>query len=133
MTDITWKDVEYGTSIIAQYYENRKYTAVVGLSRGGLIPGTILSHKLKVPFIPLTWQTRDFGAKDFDTISKLKAYVNNGDDFLIVDDIYDTGKTFREIREHLNCDFTTLVSKESFDGFSPMMFSSKEWINFPWE
>lgn len=61
----------------------------MGVVRGGLIPVTILSHKLSIPLIrtidPRAW------------VHDGRHYDLNGT--AVVDDICDTGETFRQIRE----------------------------------
>lgn len=131
--NLSWTDVEIAVQNIANYYEHQKFDLIVGLSRGGLIPATILSHKLNIPLVPLEWQTRDFGVKDLEKIVELKANIWGGSKVLVVDDIYDSGKTYREIKEHLKCEYTTIITKQNFKGFSPIELTGDAWIIFPWE
>lgn len=69
-----------------------QYSAIFACSRGGLIPGVIISHKLGVPFFPLF--RRAFVKNDEYNTADLTAIVGNGYNVLIVDDIIDSGKTF---------------------------------------
>jgi len=69
-----------------------KPSAVVGLARGGLVPATMLSYRLGVPLIPVTWSLRD--AKETELDLKLKKHLTYGRKVLIVDDIVDSGYTF---------------------------------------
>ena len=75
---------------------NQTFDAIVPIARGGLVAGTIISHRFGVPtVIPITWQTRDGGQKrDTDL---LKQTINHYTNVLIVDDILDSGKCLREI------------------------------------
>src|SRR6056297_3438869 len=98
----TWDDL---TKLVAKIeiqcnWDDYKPDLVVGLSRGGLIPGVMLSHRFNVPHIPIVWSTRDFaGSADFShqnlsLISEVRHAAYSKKDVLIVDDICDTGKTF---------------------------------------
>ena len=40
-----------------------EFSYIVALSRGGLIPGVILSHKLGLKLVTISWSTRDSGEK----------------------------------------------------------------------
>jgi uncharacterized protein len=91
---------------------------VVGISRGGLIPGVMLSHWLGVPFRPLEVSLRDGGqcVSDLGMAEDAYGYTSREVDFfegdpmellsegrmkniLIVDDINDSGATFNWIME----------------------------------
>jgi xanthine phosphoribosyltransferase len=73
---------------------------VVGISRGGLLAATMISHYFKIPMHPLEVSLRDGG----ETVSNLGMAEDafgypRGDrkKILIVDDINDTGATFNWI------------------------------------
>jgi len=78
----------------------QKPDIIMGISRGGLVPGVMLSHLMDLPMIPLRWSTRDFLYSDEDTINDISQEIEEGKTILIVDDICDTGHTF-----HLLADF----------------------------
>jgi hypoxanthine phosphoribosyltransferase len=86
-----------------------------GLSRGGLIPAVMLSHKLNIPYTPhpelfAPWQ------------------------LLIVDDIADSGKTLQRYKEYQTA---VLHYKPHTSLFTPDIWATKhkgdEWIIYPWE
>ena len=101
---------------------------IIGITRGGLIPAVALSHKLKVPMTTTTWQDRDGGIKE-------KIFIPNHS--LVVDDINDTGLTFRGVTSGYNTKFQTLALWERKKSKFTVDFSARgcdtEWIVFPWE
>lgn len=119
--------------IIRQLHtEKIKPDEVMGLSRGGLIPGVMISHYLNVPFIPVKFPM--FG----DTLTSQT--------LLIVDDINDTGKTFTELESYLSSRYPnqkriycSLISNEASSftvDFYSMEINKVEdpsWIVYPWE
>ena len=58
----TWEQQIDDTNLICEKIEadGFKPDVIVGISRGGLIPGVMISHKLNIPFKPVHASTRDF-------------------------------------------------------------------------
>ena len=113
---------------------------IVGISRGGLTPGVMMSHWMVKPFKPITAALRDFPDWDDYLPKKTDKRV------LIVDDICDSGETFEQIkvpirRHNMQCDvrFAALWWNNECD-FKPHYYaqdcakdSEDIWIHFPWE
>ena len=71
-----------------------EYDYIVGLSRGGLIPGVVLSHQLAVPFRAINW-SKDY--KDFNTHELLDIVERGNKRILIVDDMVDSGQLLNDL------------------------------------
>jgi len=113
---------------------------IVGLSRGGLIPGVMMSHWFQRPFKPVQAALRDFQEWENYLPRKTDERV------LIVDDVCDSGETFEKISEYIHknnskCDvrFASLVWNNEVE-FEPHYYSqdmAKDseniWIVFDWE
>jgi len=116
---------------------------IVGLSRGGLTPGVMMSHWMNKPFKPIKTALRDFPEWEDYLPRKTDERV------LILDDVCDSGVTFTKIREYIqknaleeiNCDvrFAVLWWNNEID-FEPDYYvneiakdSTNTWIHFPWE
>jgi hypoxanthine phosphoribosyltransferase len=69
------------------------FSYIVALSRGGLIPGVVLSHKLGLSLVPVNWSTRD--RDDSESNCWIPEDIINGKKILVVDDIIDSGETLR--------------------------------------
>ena len=61
---VTWDEVDQLVFKLYKQLKDQDIDKVVGISRGGLIPGVMLSHWLDAGFEPLEWQTRDGEFKD---------------------------------------------------------------------
>ena len=119
---------------------------IVGITRGGLLPAIHLSHALGVPMVPLTWQTRDYETHAWKGCNKevlplVKTALDTKKTVVFVDDINDTGKTFKEIKEtyHIKGSkdkYVSLVERASTvfktDARS-LRIDDRRWIVFPWE
>lgn len=116
----SWQDVERMCTEIAldMYRDNWRPDYIVGITRGGNVPATILSNMLKVRGEALKvslrdnydgessesncWMSEDaFGYVNEEErkIYKSRWDVNKRKNILIVDDINDTGATFNWIKE----------------------------------
>ena len=119
---------------------------IVGLSRGGLTPGVMMSHWMQKPFKPVKASLRDFPEWEDYLPKKTDERV------LIVDDICDSGETFDRIKSYIKgprinqplelpveVRFATLWWNNECN-VEPHYYvneiakdSTGTWIHFPWE
>ena len=119
---------------------------IVGISRGGLLPGVMMSHWLQKPFKPVKAALRDFPEWEDYLPKKTDERV------LIVDDICDSGETFTRMKSYIKgprlnqpmelpteVRFASLWWNNECD-FEPHYYaqecakdSEDIWIHFPWE
>ena len=114
---------------------------VMGVNRGGVIPGVYLSHRIKRKHIPVDVRLRD--NVDTDNLDALYRAIDKGEKILIIDDINDTGATFEHIR--FNCDRNANVRYAAVINNRPSPFRvdyygyeidksvEDRWVVFPWE
>ena len=138
MTDnlyVGWKEIYKICLLMALQIGERNYKKIVGISRGGLIPGVIISHALDIPFEPLQWQTRDGDLKD--TLSIALKSTEDPNDILFVDDICDSGLTIGQIKRLIpKSQWAVLYSKKGDMGIDfegERLYNNTQWIVFPWE
>ena len=142
LRNITWDDYNELVSSIASQLGDWEPEAIVGLTRGGLIPAVQSSHMFNVKLYTLNISLRDGKAPStkFDW-KQMEKYGR----ILIVDDINDSGATLFAVHDQFygralqNPKFATLLSKRSskmsVDYVGEHINSTKEsdWIVFPWE
>lgn len=137
---LTFDDVKGLTSEIIRQMALISYrpSIVVGISRGGLLPATLLSQYFRVPLIPLSYSNRDHVfCEDLDMFnSRISIY----DKVLIVDDINDSGKTFNSLngtrwitKEYLTAALFEKPSSSWVCDFVGKEIKSNSWIVFPLE
>ena len=148
-----WENVEDMISDIVQQIavdgDNFKPDYVVGLTRGGLTPATMLSHYYQVPMHTLEIKLRDHSVEP-ESNKWMAQDAVDGKKILIVDDINDTGDTLAWIKQDwektgeinwpANIRFAVLVENEP-SKFGDVDYVSKfinknenpQWIVFPWE
>ncbi|MET1757053.1 phosphoribosyltransferase domain-containing protein [Novosphingobium sp. RD2P27] len=119
---------------------------VIGVGRGGLVPGVYLSHQLQLPMLSIDHSSRVPGFAD-ELLAKVAAMSAAGNRLLFVDDINDSGGTITTIRKLLhgsgcsdgNLRFAVLInnrgSKATVDYWADMIdrAEDKRWFVFPWE
>jgi hypoxanthine phosphoribosyltransferase len=114
---------------------------VMGVNRGGVIPGVYLSHRLGKRHIPIDVRLRDHA--DSPNLDALYKSIDKGEKILIIDDINDTGATFEHIR--FNCVNNPSVKYAAVINNRPSPFTvdfwgyeidksvEDRWVVFPWE
>lgn len=133
--NLTWNDVDLLTESIYLDAKNKNYDVIVAVARGGLVPATILSHRLGLPLQTVNWQSRDGDTREVGSLFKLAVKYQN---MLIVDDICDSGVTIRDMSELCKdrADFAVLVDKQvdsNLTHYRGTEYTGDEWVVFPWE
>jgi len=129
---VTWNDIDELLDIVHEKIES-PIDKIVGISRGGLIPGVMLSHRLGAGFEPLEWQTRDGHFKD--TI-KANNFNKNLNGTLFVDDICDSGKTITQIKEIIPDSRWAVLHQKAdleLDFVGQRLYNENRWLIYPWE
>ena len=114
------------------------WRSVVAVTRGGLVPAAIVARELEVRLID-TVCVSSYEHQDRGKLKVLKPVSDDrkGAGILIVDDLVDTGKTARLVREMLpEAHFATVYAKPEgrplVDTFITEV-SQDTWIFFPWD
>ena len=139
---LDYSDVVSLTNKLIEDADNFKPDMIVGLGRGGFVPAVHLSHALEVPLEPMMWQTRDGGLKTYS--GPVEEDLSEGKRVVFVDDINDSGRTFKEVMEEYSPDgkydeqimTVCLVEKVSSSfrcSSAGIRLDDNRWIVFPWE
>lgn len=130
-----------------------KYDAIIGLSRGGLVPAALLGYELKIPVLSLCWSGADGnGDTQHNDWFQYPEITSPEDDtninILVIDDICDSGHTLYTIMEKLRLRYegtnvffnnAVLVTKKEDNGNITPDFAGEyinknvTWVDFPWE
>lgn len=148
IVNLSWNDIDFLADRLVEQINHKhlKFDTILALGRGGLIPGSILSYKLKVSNLQnLGINTREDSGKFIDTIIYQKP-GNVEDKVLVVDDINDSGKTFTAVSSYIVSNYdinendvyyaslTTKSSSEfSFNTITGNIFYTDSWLVFPWD
>lgn len=94
---------------------------VTGVPRGGLIPAVMISHNLELKYISYE------NAINLPEASRSKV--------LLVDDICDSGETFKGILSYnfITCTLFTRYTSVCTPNYSGKEINTDAWLVFPWE
>ena len=114
---------------------------VMGVNRGGVIPGVYLSHRIKRKHIPVDVRLRD--NVDTNNLDALYRAIDKGEKILIIDDINDTGATFEYIKfncvSNANVRYAAVINNKpspftvDYHGYEIDKSVEDRWVVFPWE
>ena len=97
---VTWDQLHRDARALAwRLLEPEKFTGVVAITRGGLIPAAIIARELDIRLVEtvsvVTYQDETLGEP---VITKPPTAAGDGAGFLLIDDLVDTGTTARAVR-----------------------------------
>lgn len=135
---ISWEQFHRDARTLASRLLDRDdLKEIVCVTRGGLFPAAVLARELEIRMIDTicvaSYDEEDRGSE----ADILKMPEGDGDGLLVVDDLVDSGRTGRIIREHMpKAHFVTMYAKpqgqEVVDDFV-VAVDQDVWILFPWE
>ena len=159
----SWQQVEGAVLDIARQMQidNWRPDYVVGITRGGLVPATMISQYLNCPMNTLKVSLRDSNPESESNLwmsEDAYGYDNPQKNILIIDDINDSGATLNWIRQDWqagclpndptwetvwgnNVRVAVLLDNETSNSNVPVSYSGQHinksvdssWVVFPWE
>lgn len=136
---VTWDQLHRDSKALAwRLLERGPYRGIVAITRGGLIPAAIIARELDCRLIEsVSIVTYDEEKRGEPRVAKPPLAAGDGEGWLILDDLVDTGTTARVIRALLpKAHFATVYAKPAgkptVDTFITEV-SQDTWILFPWD
>jgi xanthine phosphoribosyltransferase len=141
---ISWPELHRDTRYLSRVlHDLGDWKGIIAITRGGLVPAALIARELEIRLID-TVCVVSYGASEDGQAEQaqgalrwLKTIEGDGDGWLLVDDLVDTGRTARAVRERLpKAHFATIYAKPLgrpiVDTFV-REFRQEEWIYFPWD
>lgn len=127
---ISWHDITKKCREIANAIEkefNLNELQLVGIARGGLIPATIIAHMLGIRLKMLdvySYKKQEQG----EIINKSINSIDSTKPTVLIDDIYDTGNTYKYLSKNYLFDkMYFIIDKRDKE------YQNDNWYVFPWE
>ena len=142
---ISWPELHRDARYLSQQLHDRgSWKGIVAITRGGLVPAALVARELEIRLID-TVCISSYGAgsgtgaeQSQGGLTVLKSSVSgDGDGFLLIDDLVDTGRTAQHVRQMLpKAFFATIYAKPAGRPFVDLCvkeFKQNKWIFFPWD
>lgn len=141
---VSWEELHRNARTLSlRLLDQGPWKGIIAITRGGLVPAAILAREMDIRLIDTICVISYGKTDDTETqsvqgeLSILKGVEGDGEGMLLVDDLVDTGKTARYVRELLpKAHFATIYAKPAgkplVDTFITEV-SQDTWIRFPWD
>ena len=140
---VSWDQFHRDAKALAwRLHASGPFDTIVAITRGGLVPAAIVARELNVRMIETVCVESYHDYKTQGDLRLIKGVAQSiialgGKGVLIVDDLVDTGKTAKVVRELLpGAHFATVYAKPMgrpmVDTFVTEV-SQDTWIYFPWD
>jgi uncharacterized protein len=133
---VGWEGIEKLVKKTSRRFGEGQFDAVIAVTKGGIIPAVLMARELKIDKV-LMFDPKEPAAYGFKADPQL--------DYLVVDDIFDSGKTFEKIKQAMKdvrLRFAFLFSRNHIDFKTPEnarrmvighTLGHSAWLVFPWE
>jgi xanthine phosphoribosyltransferase len=142
---LSWDDLQQDARALARrLLELGPWKGIIAVTRGGLAPAAIVARALDIRLIETVcivgYDPDDYNPQQAPAITVVKpppAQVGDGDGWLVVDDLVDTGRTVEVLRKlmpkaHLAAIYAKPLGLALIDTYVTQV-NQDTWIYFPWE
>ena len=143
---ISWPELHRDTRVLCHtLMEKGPFKGIIAIARGGLIPAALVARELEIRLLDtICASSYEESVADSEgaqikrsEVKVLKGVDHDGEGYLLIDDLVDTGNTARVIRKLLpKAFFATLYAKPKGRDVVDLCvkeFSQDKWIYFPWD
>jgi len=138
---VSWEELHRDTrALAAQLLPASQWKGAIAITRGGMVPAAIIARELNIRMLDTicikTYEKQEMG-NSAQIIKTVDASFGDGEGYLLIDDLVDTGTTARAVKELVpKARFVTVYAKPEgraeVDDFIKEV-AQNTWINFPWD
>lgn len=138
---VTWPEVHRDAKALVKLLMTLgTWKGIVAVTRGGLVPATIIAREMEIRYVDTiciaTYDEQNMGSVDIIKTPD-QAVADRGVDWLMIDDLVDTGTTMKAALKILpNCHVATVYAKPEGMPFVDTYVhevGQKTWVFFPWD
>jgi xanthine phosphoribosyltransferase len=141
---ISWPELHRDARYLSEILHTLgPWKGIIAITRGGLVPAALIARELEIRLIDTicvssyTASEGNSAAQQQGEIIVLKGVAGDGEGFLLIDDLVDTGRTAQHVRRLLpKAYFATLYAKPAGRPIVDTCvkeFKQNKWIHFPWD
>jgi xanthine phosphoribosyltransferase len=141
---ISWVELHRDARYLSELLHAKgTWKGIIAITRGGLVPAALVARELDIRLIDTLCVTSYLAAeagKEAQTRSEvkiLKGVAGDGEGYLLIDDLVDSGRTAQVVRQLLpRAYFATLYAKPAGRPIVDTCvkeFKQNKWIYFPWD
>lgn len=150
---LNWNEVEEGVRTLhfkiskVLKDQGKSVGLIMGIARGGDVPGIMLSHLFKAPYLSLQLSVCHVDIINYDAVVRQVSKCGPDEVVVIVDDIVDFGNTINNTtilikdivcqRSSASAIYACLVRKKKSVTYAPVISAidteTEDWVVFPWE
>lgn len=138
---VTWEQFHRDSRALAWRLldTKKKWDRIITVARGGLIPAAIIARELDIHYVDTicisSYTLRHQG--ELSILKSITEFKDGVERYLIIDDLVDTGKTGKAVRDMIpGAYFATVYAKPDgrtmVDTFITEV-SQDTWVLFPWD
>jgi len=137
---VSWTEIHIATKKLSDVlkHSGKTWPKVIAVTRGGMVPACLVARYLDIRSIEaVAVQSYDHQTQSAAKVLKLPDGIGTGAGCLIVDDLSDTGNTFKALRALLPdatyaCIYVKPQGKPLADFYASEV-TQDTWIYLPWE
>jgi xanthine phosphoribosyltransferase len=135
---VTWDQLHRDAKALAwRLLDNDFFRGIIAITRGGLVPAAIIARELDIRLVDTVCVSSYSWQDQRGDVEVLKSIDHDGEGWLLIDDLVDTGRTAEVVRKMLpHAHFATIYAKPAgrplVDTFVTEV-SQDTWILFPWD
>lgn len=138
---LSWMDIQKLSEELAAKLQatGKSWQKIAAVTRAGMIPSCLVAYDLDIRHIE-TISVESYNKDEYThklTIHTMPTDAGTGAGMLVIDEICDTGNTFRAIRETLpDATYACLIVKPDGAPLADISVKTVDqtvWVHFPWE
>lgn len=135
---VSWEQLHRDSKALAwRLLDHDYFKGIIAITRGGLVPAAIIARELNIRLVDTVCVSSYDWQDQSGEIEVLKSVDSDGEGWLLIDDLVDTGLTANSVRSMLpKAHFATVYAKPQG---RPLVntfvteVSQDTWILFPWD